>query len=151
MPKILVYLDNCALNRPFDDQRQIRIFLESQAKLFIQSLIIEDKLMLAYSYMTLYENSDNPHDERQVSIQNFLKQSSHFTSYEKVEGVEKKAVEIMKYNIKNKDAIHIACAITAGCNYFITTDDDLIKKYFGNDIIICDPIDFVKILEEQDE
>lgn len=28
-----VYLDNCCYNRPYDDQTQLRISLESQAKL----------------------------------------------------------------------------------------------------------------------
>jgi len=30
--------------------------------------------------------------------------------------------EIMKLGIKNGDALHIACAIECGCEYFITTD-----------------------------
>lgn len=34
-----VYLDNCCYNRPYDDQTQIRISLETQAKLYIQDLI----------------------------------------------------------------------------------------------------------------
>lgn len=29
-----VYLDNCSFNRPFDDQTQIKISLETEAKLF---------------------------------------------------------------------------------------------------------------------
>jgi len=58
MPKITVYLDNCAFNRPFDDQRQMRIFLEAQAKLHIQSLIADGKLALACSYMSLEEQYD---------------------------------------------------------------------------------------------
>lgn len=35
----LVYLDNCMFNRPFDDQNSIRIRLETEAKLNIQSQI----------------------------------------------------------------------------------------------------------------
>ena len=31
-----IYLDNCCYNRPYDDQSQMRVFLESQAKLHIQ-------------------------------------------------------------------------------------------------------------------
>ncbi|MFN0197095.1 MAG: PIN domain protein, partial [Planctomycetaceae bacterium] len=31
-----IYLDNCCFNRPFDDQRQIRVRLETEAKLCIQ-------------------------------------------------------------------------------------------------------------------
>ena len=151
MSKITVYLDNCAFNRPFDDQRQVRIFLEAQAKLHIQRLITDNKLVLACSYMSLYENNDNPHEERQLSIADFFNHASQFVDYDKVEKVETKAAVIMKYGIKNKDAIHIACAITAGSNYFITTDDDLIKKYAGSEISICGPIDFIRILEEWHE
>ena len=149
MPEITVYLDNCAYNRPFDDQRQMRIFLEAQAKLHIQRLIADKKLVLTCSYMSLFENSDNPHLERGFSIADFFKHASQFVDYDKAETVEAKASEIMEYHIKNKDAIHIACAIIAGSNYFITTDDDLIKKYTGNEIYICSPIDFIKILEER--
>ena len=39
-----VYLDNCMFNRPFDDQGQIRIRLESEAKLYIQDQIIRENL-----------------------------------------------------------------------------------------------------------
>ena len=57
----------------------------------------------------------------------------------------------MKYQIENKDAIHIACAIEANCDFFITTDDNLEKKFKGNEITICNPVDFVRVLEEKNE
>lgn len=34
--RMRVYLDNCCYNRPFDDQRQVRVRLETEAKLRIQ-------------------------------------------------------------------------------------------------------------------
>lgn len=34
-----IYLDNCCFNRPYDDQTQIRISLETQAKLYLQDLV----------------------------------------------------------------------------------------------------------------
>ena len=34
-----IYLDNCCFNRPFDDQSQIKIHIEAQAKLDIQKNI----------------------------------------------------------------------------------------------------------------
>ena len=147
MPKITVYLDNCAFNRPFDDQRQMRIYLESQAKLHIQRLIVAREIVLVCSYMSVYENNDNPHEERLFSIADFFIHASQFVDYNQSAEVETKAASIMRYRIKNKDAIHIACAIIAGSNYFITTDDELVKKYTGNEITICGPIDFIKILE----
>jgi predicted nucleic acid-binding protein len=147
----MVYLDNCAYNRPFDDQRQMRIYLESQAKLHIQHLIAKNELVLAYSYMSVYENTGNPHKERRFSIANFFNRALQVVDYDKAEKVETKADVIMGYGIKTKDALHIACAIEAGCDYFITTDDDLPKKYIGNEIAVCNPIDFIKIQEEQYE
>ena len=151
MLEFIVYLDNCTYNRPFDDQRQMRIFLEAQAKLYIQRLITGGKLALACSYMSLFENNDNPHEERHLSIADFFNYASLYIDYDKAEKAEEKASVIMKDHIRNKDAIHIACAIEAGCDYFITTDDNLIKNYTGSEIIICNPIDFIKIMEEKDE
>jgi predicted nucleic acid-binding protein len=54
--------------------------------------------------------------------------------------------------LKAKDATHLSCAITAQCDYFITTDDRLLK-HSDNRIDIIDPTDFVKIWErdENDE
>ena len=48
--------------------------------------------------------------------------------------------------IKHKDACHIACAILANCDYFITTDYRLLK--YKTDLIkIINPTNFVKELE----
>ena len=54
-----LYLDNCCYNRPYDDQSQIRVSLESQAKLHIQDEIKKGKYELASSYMLTYVNSRN--------------------------------------------------------------------------------------------
>ena len=45
-----IYLDNCCYNRPYDDQSQLRISLETQAKLQIQNMIKNKELQLASSY-----------------------------------------------------------------------------------------------------
>lgn len=45
-----IYMDNCCLNRPFDDQSKIRIRLESEAVLFIQEKIATHEIELAWSY-----------------------------------------------------------------------------------------------------
>jgi hypothetical protein len=44
-----IYFDNCSYNRPYDDQTQIKIAIEAQAKLYIQCLILEKKLELIVS------------------------------------------------------------------------------------------------------
>ncbi len=45
----LIYLDNCCFNRPFDDQDQTRVRLETEAKLSIQDLVRSKVLRLVWS------------------------------------------------------------------------------------------------------
>lgn len=61
---IKVYLDNCCYNRPYDDQGQLRISLETQAKLRIQEKIRKKELNLVCSYVLNYENGRNPYENR---------------------------------------------------------------------------------------
>lgn len=68
MGKKRIYLDNCCLNRPYDDQSQLRISLETQAKIYIQNLVKTGQLELATSYVLQYENSRNPFDLRRMPI-----------------------------------------------------------------------------------
>ena len=46
-----VYLDNCCYNRPYDDQSQLKISMEAQAKLEIQQQIRDGNLYLTVSYI----------------------------------------------------------------------------------------------------
>lgn len=66
---MIVYLDNCMFNRPFDDQSHIRIRLETEAKLYIQNQIRLQELELVWSYILEFENAQNPHDERRLAIE----------------------------------------------------------------------------------
>jgi predicted nucleic acid-binding protein len=51
----------------------------------------------------------------------------------------------MATGIKTKDALHIACAILANSDAFITTDDKILRRYKKSDIKICKPITFFDI------
>jgi len=142
-----IYLDNCCYNRPYDDQRQLRISLETQAKLYIQSLVMQKKLELVCSFVLRYENDENPDPSTKASIAQFFLNASMYIGNEDMENISKTAGNLMKQGIKMKDAAHLACAIKAGCDYFITTDDKLIKKYDGNMIKIRTPLEFLNNLE----
>ena len=63
-----IYLDVCSFNRPFDDQSQLRIRLEAEAKFRIQEEIRARKIELVWSYILDYENAKNPYQERKVRI-----------------------------------------------------------------------------------
>ena len=139
-----IYLDNCCYNRPYDDQSQLRISLETQAKLYIQDLIRQQKLDLVSSYVLWYENSQNPFEIRKRSISEFIQKNTiEYIDIDKAEDIKRKADEIMKTGVKTKDAYHVACAIYANCDYFFTTDDRLLK-YATDEIQMVNPIDFIK-------
>jgi predicted nucleic acid-binding protein len=142
-----VYLDNCCYYRPFDDQKQIAVYLETQAKLHIQKLIKEGKLELVYSYISKFENGNSLNQENRISVEKFFEFSNAFVDISKAEEVEKLANDIVKQGVKSKDALHIACAIIEKCDYFLTTDKEILKKYKSEKILVCSPITFLTISE----
>jgi predicted nucleic acid-binding protein len=135
-----VYLDNCCYNRPFDDQSQIRIALEAQAKLFVQRLVVEQEIELVWSYVSTHENEGNPFVSKKTSIRNFS-QNARVVVIENAT-ILSDANRYQRDMIKKLDALHLACAKAGGADFFITTDDRLLK-YKTGDVNIIDPVDFV--------
>ncbi|GHV38190.1 hypothetical protein FACS1894187_16640 [Synergistales bacterium] len=141
-----IYLDTCCYNRPFDDQSQIRIYLETEAKLYIQEKIKKSFYILVWSYMLDFENLQNPYEDTRNAIQAWKNIAKiHCHSSEEILSVGK---VIEKLGILPKDALHLACAVQCDCEYFITTDVRLLKKKVDN-IVIVNPINFIMETEEK--
>ncbi len=137
-----VYLDSCCFNRPFDDQTQARVRLETEAKLEVQQRIQANRLELVWSYMLDYENQANPFVERREAISRW----KSLAIIDVVAGDEllNQAKEILQRTLRAKDALHVACAIAAGCEIFLTTDDLVVKKTRDLDRIrVMNPTQFV--------
>jgi predicted nucleic acid-binding protein len=134
-----VYLDICCFNRPYDDQTQLRIELETKAKLHIQRLIADKEIGLVSSVILRFENNDNPYPARKNAVKDFLQHAIEYI--DESEEVRNMAREIMAKGIKSKDATHLACAIYAKCDYFITTDDRVLK-HKDERIHILNPVDY---------
>ena len=148
MKKLKIYLDNCCFNRPYDNQAQLRIELETKAKLHIQQQIAENEVSLVSSVIIEYENNDNPYELRKHVISDFLQ---HATDYvDKSDEVIAIANKICNKGIKTKDASHLACAIYAQCDYFLTTDDKLLK-YKDDRIQTINPVDFIMLEGEEND
>ena len=144
-----IYLDMCCFNRPYDDQSQMCVALEAQAKLHIQNRIQEGIYDLIGSYILDYEVSRNPFDMRKNSITSFIQRNMKgYVGPERDGSVSFIASDIMKTGVKEKDALHVASAIYAKCTYFISTDKRLLK-YRSDQIRLVSPIDF--IMETEDE
>ena len=142
-----VYLDNCCFNRPYDDQSQFKVSLETQSKLFIQEQIKIGRLELVDSFILRYENNENPFTIRRESILDFIKKySSYYVDYSGFKTQSSLFSEIMDTGIKKKDAAHVVCAVFGGCEYFLTTDKRLLK-YKSDSIEIMNPVSFIDRLE----
>ena len=141
MPNIRVYLDNCTYNRPFDDQNDIHIRLEAEAKLYIQEQIKNKQIDLVWSSVNEYENNDNPSPEKRERIitwKNIAVQNCRLNEF-----ILKKALELQAKNLRAKDVLHIASAIYCSCDCFITTDKKILNKSI-DDIAIVNPLTFVQ-------
>jgi len=139
LAKIRVYLDNCCFNRPFDNQNDKKIKLETEAKIAIQDLIKEGKIELAWSYILDFENSKNPDTERRNAIYLWKKICI-------VDVVESKDIITQANDFRNAgfsfyDSLHLACAIKAQCDYFFTTDRKILNKQaFVSNLVLLNPV-----------
>lgn len=144
-----INLDNCCFNRPFDDQSQFRIRLEPEAKLKIQSDIENRKFELVWSYILDPENAANPFEERSKSIQRWRKVAEIVVKEDAA--ILKRGNRLKQMGLRSKDALHIACAISAGCEFFITTDDNILnKKELIPETNLTEPGGFIKEVDPYD-
>lgn len=120
---MLLYLDNCCFNRPFDDLSQISVRLEAEAKLFIQDGIKNGIFDLVWSYILDFENESNPFQPRKDSIRGWRLLA--IINIEESPPLLDLMDSYVQAGLKPVDALHVACAATAGADYFITTD----KRY----------------------
>lgn len=139
-----LYLDICVYNRPFDDQSQPRIMLETQIFIIMLLVISQGRFELVNSFALEYENSRNPNIENMLKISDLLGYSTDYIFCD--EGILDRSQELEKYGLMGMDAVHIACAEKAKADFFVTCDDNLIKKLKRIDNIRIAPynvIDFV--------
>jgi predicted nucleic acid-binding protein len=131
----------CCFNRPFDDQAQLKVRLETDAKLSIQDKITKGEYELTWSYILDFENAQNPFQAKRVSIADW--KSLATSDVLETEETLMFAERLGDIGIKPNDALHIACAAADGCDYFITTDRKVLGKTVEN-INIISPMRFIE-------
>lgn len=90
-----------------------------------------------------YENSRNIFKERREQIAKW--QSYAESDIGEEEGLTDLALQVHNKGIKKLDSLHIACAVKSKADYFLTTDDGILKKAAViQGIRITDPIGFIK-------
>ena len=143
-----VYLDTSAYNRPFDDQTQPKIFLETQAVAIILQMVEAKVVELISSSVLEYENSRNPYPIKQEAMSRYLQLAE--LRQEVNEAIRQRAEELEQNGLKAIDALHIAYAEAVNSNYFITCDKRLINRYSGLTMKVMNPADFVLEISSDD-
>jgi hypothetical protein len=118
-----VYLDMCCLKRPFDDQSQPRIRLETEAVLSLLEAPTGDIEFLHTAAQDL-ENDQNPLPSRAAKVREWLRTIQVSDLVDDV--LKARIVELMGLGLKNFDAFHLASAEQASAETFVTCDDRLL-------------------------
>lgn len=120
-----IYLDNCCFNRPFDDQTQPRIRLETEAIKTILKLQEQKFLNIIISQITLFESQNTPDLNRRLKLCDMIYSSQPIIS------LTSKIVQRAKYfescNVDAMDAMHLACAEN-NADVFLTVDHKFLKR-----------------------
>lgn len=121
-----IYLDLCCFNRPYDDQSQLRVHLETVAKLSLQEKVRLGECDLLWSAVLDFENSKNPYLEHMQAISQWRTLAVNCV----MAGPEVIALaEPLKASgVQAFDALHVASALVGQADLFITTDDRLLKR-----------------------
>jgi predicted nucleic acid-binding protein len=143
---VRVYLDLCCLNRPFDDQRQIRIRLESEAVLAVLHRAARGDIVWLSSEAIELEASRN---SDAVRLDRVLLIASHATeSLPLTEDDFDRAVHLESIGFGAFDALHLACAERGRASTFLTTDDRLLKLAGRNrdslQLAVRNPLEWVR-------
>jgi predicted nucleic acid-binding protein len=118
-------MDNCCLNRPFDDQSNLRVHLEAEAIKTIISLLERQQWFLVSSQVLEFEISKNGDESRKKEL-NSMNALAH-TVIQINATIAKRANEFEKQGLQAFDALHLACA-EGNADIFLTVDDKFLNK-----------------------
>lgn len=122
---MLIYLDTCCLNRPFDDQSQPRIQLETSAILAILQQVASGEVEIANSSVIQFEIHRITDQTRRNGILHLL---SFATSFQPLtQAIEQRGILLNGLGFKHLDALHLAAAECLEADALLTTDDQFLR------------------------
>lgn len=140
-----IYIDTSAIKRPFDDQSQPRIWLETAALTLVLQMVESGDAEMAASSIHEFENERNPIESRRAWMSYCIGKA--------VERVRLDSATIARASsfedkgLKALDACHLACAEAAGCDFFVTCDDGILgKRDLGCRPRVVGPEELIRIL-----
>lgn len=118
---MVLYLDICCLKRPFDDQAQPRVRLETEAVLLAEE---PSRVTFVRSAAHDLENDQNPLAWRAERVRGWLAERPLVKP--EAGPLQVRTAELMKRGLRGFDALHLACAEAASADVFVTCDDRLL-------------------------
>lgn len=147
-----VYLDNCCYNRPFDDQTQDRIHLESEAVLAILKACENGSIQILSSpivRMEIDKYSNEDKREKVRALYSLANPDIPFNDEIKIRAEELRS----KSSIRLMDSLHVATAEAGKVDAMLTADDKLIKACarLNLGVKVVNPVTFLLEMAEGDE
>lgn len=141
-----VYLDACCLNRPFDEQSQPRVRLETEAILLVLEKIYQREWLWVASDALFFEINQNPDVENRQRVRSLLSHAHE------VVGINPEALSraerFEQSGLNAYDALHLALAELSAVDVLLTTDDRFIKLVQRENLTVLRVVNPVRWLEE---
>jgi predicted nucleic acid-binding protein len=135
----------CTLKRPFDDQSNARIALETAAVISILRWIAEGRVEAVRSIAHQTENSHNPDARRSRAVAAWLETLNRVE--ETPSGVSRRTSQLHGSGLGPIDAFHLAWAEHLKADILVTTDDDFRTKAsrpgVSSHVRVLDPVSVV--------
>ena len=148
---LIVYLDNCCYNSPFDDRSNIRNYLEREAVLIIMQMAYEGNIKIVGSEVLQKEMSLISNNEKRRDVESIYNELT--SAVIMLNGwIIRRAEEIMaQSSIKSFDSLHLASAETEA-DVLLTTDTKFMKaaNRLNTKIRVRNPINFLLEVSENE-
>ena len=137
-----LYLDMCVWKRPFDDQSDDRIWIESHAVKRILDLAHTGEARIFVSMALMLENERNPKAWRKHRVAALMASFGRPAPLTAV--ILARAFAIRKKGFSDMDALHLSFAENLKATCFVTCDDAILGRKGAVKITIINPVDLLK-------
>jgi predicted nucleic acid-binding protein len=139
--ELSIYMDCCCLNRPYDDQIQDKIRIESNTVMAILFKCFYGDWKLIGSDILEYEIMKTPDINKRNNVLNLYSIKKEVVSLNDI--IQTRALELQnRFKLKSIDSLHYASAEYKKVDVLLTVDRDFIlaAKRIPSSLIIENPI-----------
>lgn len=144
-----IYLDLCAIQRPFDDDSQQRIRNETDALLKVIALIEKGVIDLVGSFALEIENDANPDPVKHGYTERVLALAKE--RIKPTPAVQRMTNTYAVMGLGTWDAAHLAAAVVARAGFFCTCDHKLLRRARKADTGLTRVVSLLELIAEVEE